>query len=172
MPGDAFAFDPDFALMGFNGQFAKGQAQPYTGGGIDRMVNPGEFVENPGLVSGGNTRPVIRNFHFNGMPVSSARKSYLPGDPGMQAYFSGRIARFPCTKPLAIPAVVPAMPVRQSRRACRLGDISVPRSAVRSPFVRSIFMPYAPCLGASTDGVERFYHVRPRPHHRLCAQDQ
>src|SRR5664279_5423878 len=38
------------------------------------------------------------------------------------ASFSGRIARLPCTKPLATPAVVVAMPARQACRAATLGD--------------------------------------------------
>src|SRR4051794_26357817 len=50
------------------------------------------------------------------------------------------MARLPCTKPLATPAVVVAMPARQSRRACRPGDTPAPCNATRSLFVRSIFM--------------------------------
>ena len=45
------------------------------------------------------------------------------------ASFSGRIARLPWTKPLATPAVVEAMPVRQACRAATLGD----KFAVSSP---------------------------------------
>ena len=45
------------------------------------------------------------------------------------ASFSGRIARLPWTKPLATPAVVSAMPLRQACRAATLGD----KSAVSWP---------------------------------------
>src|SRR5947207_15916714 len=45
------------------------------------------------------------------------------------ASFSGRITRLPWTKPLATPAVVLAMPLRQACRAATLGD----KSAVSWP---------------------------------------
>src|SRR6478609_8493538 len=62
------------------------------------------------------------------------------------ASFSGRIARLPCTYPLATPAVVAAMPARQSRRACRLGRIFVAPVLPCGFFASSIFIKSAPCL--------------------------
>src|SRR4051812_49910208 len=41
------------------------------------------------------------------------------------ASFSGRMARLPCTNPLATPAVLEAIPARQACRAATLGSSSV-----------------------------------------------
>src|SRR3954452_418966 len=55
------------------------------------------------------------------------------------ASFSGRITRLPCTKPLATPAVVLAMPLRQACRAATLGDKSdvswLGRSVLAKPVI-------------------------------------
>src|ERR1700712_5286350 len=51
------------------------------------------------------------------------------------ASFSGRIARLPCTKPLAIPAVLDDMPARQACRAATLGDKSAVDRSVPAKLV-------------------------------------
>ena len=55
------------------------------------------------------------------------------------ASFSGRITRLPWTKPLATPAVVAAMPLRQACRAATLGDKSavswLGRSVLAKPVI-------------------------------------
>src|SRR3954447_12067816 len=58
------------------------------------------------------------------------------------ASFSGRIARLPCTKPLATPAVLEAMPARHACRAATLGGSSV-AGATRSILVALVIVQVA-----------------------------
>ena len=56
------------------------------------------------------------------------------------ASFSGRITRLPWTKPLATPAVVSAMPLRQACRAATLGDKSVVSWLGRSVLAKPVIV--------------------------------
>src|SRR5215216_6368633 len=56
------------------------------------------------------------------------------------ASFSGRITRLPWTKPLATPAVVLAMPLRQACRATTLGDKFAVSSLVRSVLAKLVIV--------------------------------
>src|SRR5436305_11320681 len=69
------------------------------------------------------------------------------------ASFSGRIARLPCTYPLATPAVLDAMPARQACRAATLGGSSV--AGAISSILAALVMVQVACYVST---VNRAYH--------------
>src|SRR5207248_11179408 len=73
------------------------------------------------------------------------------------ASFSGRIARLPWTKPLARPAVVVAIPLRQACRAATLGEASAAVRSISRPVVAGLVI-VDPALISSTDNGAYGYH--------------